>query len=455
MKFKVTLILFGLFILLLAAVYLIEFKDQGDEGKDMLVSLSTENVEKMVFRTEGETIQFQKEGEEWWITDPIRAKGDKYEVNRLADDFTNLRIERIVEEEPSDLAKYGIPQNQVEIYYRDKENPEDILIGSENPLDNTYFAKKNGESRVVLIPSSLKSLLEKKLFDFRQKNIFQFEADQAKKIKLTAGDVQWEAEKVEEDWFLIKPVNALAQKSKINDILNALSNLKATAFLSENKREEEIKQFGLDEPDYEVEIDFPAESGHVTYFIHKNEEITRATSSVSPKIIQVEDSILADLKKEAEVLRDKEIVDFFTWEVSRLYVRRGELSLTLTKDKEGKWHSEDPALNEVDGEKIQSFLRKLEALEGQEFVDPPLDLAEYGLDTPQAEVKIWSGKEEEIPVESTIQIGKEDTESKFLYIKNARFAYLFKVDANFLEEFPGKTEDWKNSIDEEKKKQED
>ncbi len=454
MKFRTTLLLFGLFILLLVAVYFFESKGKGDIEKDMLVSVSTENVEKIIFTTEVQTIQFQKEGEEWLITDPIEAKADKYEVNRLADDFTNLRIERVVEEEPSDLEKYGIPQKQVELFFSDREGSEKILIGSENPLDNTFFAKKAEETRVVLIPSSLKSLLEKKVFDFRQKNIFQFESDQAMSVKLRANGIQWEAEKEEEDWFLRKPVNALAQKSKINDILYALSNLKATAFLSEKKQDEEIKKYGLDKPDYEVEIDFPVENKRVTFFIHKKEDKIHATSSISAKIIQVEETILDDLKKEPGELRDKEVADFFTWEVSKLQIHKGETSLVLTKDDEEKWNFEEPKLQGTDEEKIQSFLRKLEALESQEFVDPPLNLAEFGLDVPQAEVRIWSGKKEAIK-ELMIQIGKEDTESNTVFVKNSRFEYVFKVDSSFLEEFPEKAEDWKISLEEEKKEEKD
>jgi hypothetical protein len=455
MKFKSTIILLGLFILLLVAVYFFELKDKGESTEDMLISVSTENVEKIIFQTEGQTIQFQRQDEEWMIIDPVEAKADKYEVNRLADDFTNLRIERVVEEEPTDLEKYGIPQKQVELYFSDQEKPEKILIGSENPLDKTFFAKREEETRVVLIPSSLKSLLEKGVFDFRQKDIFKFESDQAKRVKLDADGIHWEAEKEDEDWFLKKPIDALAQNSKINDILNALSNLKATAFVSENKQEEGIRNLGLDNPDYKVEINFPVENKQVIFSIHKQDDKTHAVSSISPKILQVEDSILEDLKKEPGDLRNKEVADFFTWEVTKLHIRKGDNSFALSKDSEENWKFEEQTLQEVDEEKVQSFLRKLESLESQEFVDPPLNLSDYGLDPAQAEIKIWSGKQEETPKELTIQIGKEESESKTVFLKNHRFQYVFKVDSSFLEEFPERAEDWKASSEEQNKEDKD
>jgi len=456
MKFKTTLLLFGIFILLFAAVYFFEFRSQGEENEnDMLISFASKDVEKIIFKNDGQTIQFQRKEEEWLITDPIETKADKYEVNMLADDFSNLRIERVVEEEPSDLEKYGIPQKEIELYTKGQDIPIKIQIGMQNPLDNTFFAKKAEEKRVVLIPSSLKSLLEKKVFDFRQKDIFKFESDQAKSIKLKAKGIQWEAEKEDEDWFLRKPVNALAQKNKINDILFALSNLKAKEFVSEEKKDEEIKNFELDKPDYEVAIDFPVENRQVTFFIHKKDDKVHATSSISPKILQVEDSILSDLEKEPGDLRDKEVADFFTWEVKILQIKKGETSLKLSKDDEENWHFEEPALQGADKEKIQSFLRKLEALESEEFMDPPLELADFGLDIPQAEIKIWAGEEEEAPEEVTIQIGTEDKESKKVFVRNKRFQYVFKVDSTFLEELPEQAKDWKSSSEEEKKEEKD
>ena len=455
MKFKTTLILFGVFILLFAAVYLIEFRNQGEESaEDMLVSLSSEDVVKIVFNNGEETIEFQKKEEDWLITEPLEAKGDRYEVNRLADDFSELRIERIVEEIPADLEKFGFPQKEIELYTKGQEVPTKILIGMENPLDNTFFAKKEDETKVVLISSSLKSLLEKKVFDFRQKDIFKFESDQAHGVKLRAKNIEWDAEKVEDDWFLRKPVSALAQKSKINDVLYAISNLKATAFVSEEKNEEEIQSYGLDNPDYEVSIDFPVENSQVIFHFHKKDDNVHATSSILPKILQVEDSILNDLEKNPEDLRDKSVADFFTWEVGKLQIRKGDFSITLTKDEEENWQSEKPEIQGIDKEKIQSFLRKIESLESEEFEDLPLNLADFGLDIPAAEVKIWAGEEEENFKEVTIQIGKEDKEAKKVYVKNARFDYLFKVDAAFLEELPEKAEDWKLPSEPEKEEKE-
>ncbi len=451
MKFKTTIILFAVFLVLLAFVLFFEFKGEGGKAEEeKLVVLSADDVQKVILKKEDETITFQKDEEgEWLITEPLEAKADKYEVDRLADDFSDLRIERVVEEEPEDLEKYEIPQKEISLWFKDKDKPVKILVGMQNPLDNTFFAKRDNETKVVLIPSHLKSLMEKSLFDFREKNIFKFETDDVKSVKLRAKKTRWEASKKEEEWFLKEPVEALAKTSKINDILSSLSNLKAKEFVSEEKKKEEIKKYGLHRPEYEITLGRPLENQEVTFSLHKEEDKLYATTSLSTKIVEAEDSLLSDLEKEAEELREKEVANFYSWEVNRLHLKKGEIDLTVEKDEDDNWHFESPVKEEADKSKIQTFIRKIESLEATEFIDPPLNLKDYGLDNPQAEVKIWVKEDEEKVKEITVLIGSEDKEEKKVVVKNARFDYLFRVDSAFLEEFPQDIKDWKKQ--EEKK----
>jgi hypothetical protein len=457
MKFKTTFILFAIFIILLALVLLFEYKGKGkknEEGK--LLSFSSGDVQKITFKRDEETISFQKDEKgEWLITEPLEAKADKYEVDRLADGFSDLKIERVVEEAPEDTEKYGIPQKEISLWLKDKDKPVKILIGLENPLDSTFFAKRDDEARIVLIPSSLKSLMEKSLFDFRDKNIFKFEKDDIKSVELRAKKTGWRASKKGEEWFFKDPVKALAQSSKIDSILSSLSGLKAKKFVSEEKKEDDVKKYGLDRPEYEIILGMPLENKEVTFSFHKKEDKLYATTSLSTKIIEAEDGLLADLEKKADELREKKVANFYSWEANRLHLKKGEIDWELVKDEKDNWHFESPVKEEADKSKIQTFIRKIESLEAEEFIDPPLslNLKDYGLDKPQAEVKIWvkeDEKDEKKVKEITVLIGSEDKEAKKVVVKNGRFDYLFRVDSAFLEEFPQNIKDWKPEKEENK-----
>jgi hypothetical protein len=271
-----------------------------------------------------------------------------------------------------------------------------------------------------------------------------------KSITLRAKEIHWEAEKKEEGWFFNKPVQALAKENKITGILNSLSGLKANEFVSEEKGKEEVTKFGLEQPDYEITLILPVENQKITFFLHKQEDTLYATSSLSSKIIEAEDTLLSDLEEEVEELREKEVANFYTWEVNRLRLKMGEIDWELSKDEEDNWHFETPIQEEADKSKVQTFIRKIESLEAEEFIDPPFELREYGLDNPQAEVKVWVAEDDDKIKEITILIGSEDKEAKKVVAKNARLNYLFRMDSAFLEEFPKEIKDWKPEQEEKK-----
>jgi len=444
MRFRTTIILLAVFGILLAFVLFVERRSKIDEEEGQrFFSFVLEDVERIHYKKENQTIEFQKTEEgKWKITSPLEINADTFEVDRLVNDFSDVKIERIVEEEPEDLDKYGFTQKELLFYLKDRESPHRLLIGIENPLDNTFFAKKGDETRVVLLPGSLKNLLDKGLHDFRQKDIFTFEVNDTEKITLDAKRVQWEAFKKEEEWFLQKPVISLAKKNKISDILYSLSGLKAQQFVSEEKNSAEMIKFGFDNPDYIATLNFSGTEQPLVVLIKKYEDKVYATSSSLVKIVEIEDSILSDLENDPEELREHQVSTFYSWRVNKLFLKTEGAELMLTKDEDDKWFFDSPKKNEADEDKVQMFIRKIENLTAEEFIDPPFSLKDYGLDTPQKELRIWDKVDEEKTREITLLIGSENKETKKAVIKNARLGYLFRVDSSFLESFPKNEEEW-------------
>jgi hypothetical protein len=455
MKTKTTVILLGIFAVLLAAVLLFEsrtkVRKETEEKAKKLVDLTSADVEKITLKNEDGTITFKKDDKgEWLIIEPLEAKADSSEVSRLAEDFSSLKFERVIEAEGGDPAKYEIPKKELTLWFKGQAQPVKLLIGMENPLDNTLFAKREDDKRIVLLASFLKSNLEKKMFDFRQKDIFKFEPEDVGSIKLKAKDISWQAQKKEAEWFLDSPVKALAKKSRVEDVLRALSNLRAKEFVAEQKQEAEVAKFGLKEPDYSVTLSLPAKNQEVIFSFHKQDETVYATTSISTKIVTSEGQVLTDIEKKVEDLREKQVVVFNSWEASKVCVKKGDLTLTVAKDKDNKWQFEGAAKEEADGSRVETFLRKIESLEAVEFIDSPAELQTYGLAPAQAEVTVWT-KDGEKEKEFRVLVGTEDPANKQVVLKNPNLDYLFRVDSAFLAEFPKEGKDWKPAAPEKKK----
>jgi len=449
-KFKNTLILLGVFLVLLAAFLLFESKGLKDREKKekeaKLVDVAVADILKITLKNESGVMTFLKgEKSGWLITEPLEVEADGMEVDGLAEGFAGLRIERVVEAEPKDIKIYEIPKREVTLWVKGKDLPIKVLIGMENPIDNTLFAKREDEKRVVLLSSSLKTSLDKKFFDFRGKDIFKFETADVREIKVRAGESAWAASKKDDAWGLTAPIAALANGSKIDNLLYTLSALKAKEFVSENKSDDDIRKSGLDKPEYEARLSMPAGNKEAIITLHKSDDKVYAAGSLSNKIVLVDGTILNDLGKKADEYREKKAAVFNSWEADRISVAKAGLTLAAVKDKikdEEKWFLEAPEKPEADGSKVEAFIRKIEDLEAVEFIDAPKSLADYGLDKPESEVNVRVKDGEGKVHESTILIGREDKEKKQVVVKNAALGYLFKVDSAFLQDMPKDTKDW-------------
>ena len=453
MKFRTTLYLFIAFVVLLTFFLLSESVFKKEKKEDKLVDRSSDEVTEIILTRGEEKIHFVREGEEdWLIKEPITAAADRYEVNRLADDFASLKVERVVEETPSDLKKYGLPSQEITLKFKDNTEVK-IEIGEENPLDKTLFAKRSDEERIVLLPSYLKSVLEKKLLDFRKKDIFSFATDEVKEVMVEGPETEWQAEKKEDEWWLISPVKALAQSSKISNILYSLSSLKAKEFLCEDKKEADLKKYGLHKPQYKIKLKLPQKEQEFTIFLTKKDDTLYATSTLSPKIISADDTLVADLEKKIDELREKEVAVFYTWEVKELQLKKDGLVLSLKKNEDNDWLFQ-PGEEKADNEKVENFIRQLDSLEAESFIDPPFHLEEYGLSHPLAEIKLVVEAGENKTKEITLKLGQTKSSPDKAYLQNTRFNYLLVVKGDFLDEFPEKKEDWlpQSSSAEEKEK---
>lgn len=450
MKFKTTLVLLAVFAGLLALVLLFDSKGEkkkaAEEKTNTLVSLASGDIWKASLVRDGETLTFERdETGPWRLTSPLQAAADDAEVGNFVDSLASLRIERVVEKEAKDLAAYEIPKIEVSLWVKGKDGPVRLLVGMENPLDKTLFAKREDDPRVVLLASTLKTTLDKKIFDFRQKDVFKFSAADVKTVRVRAKDLAWQAQREEAGWFLKAPVAALTAKGKVDSLLDSLSGLRAKAFVTEGKNAEALKTFGLEKPEYEVGLSLPASNQEIVFSLHQEGEASYATTSLSNKVIAFEGTLLTDLDRKVDEMREKKVADFYSWEADKVALKRDGFELAAVKEKVGeeeKWLLDPATKEEADRTKVEDFIRKLEGLEAAAFVDNPGPLAGYGLD-PGTEIRIGTRDAQGKVKETVLLIGEEDAEKKQVVVKTAELAYLFRVDSGFLQDFPKEKKDWK------------
>jgi hypothetical protein len=113
-----------------------------DEGaKKELSKLDAEKLVKIVLsdRPEGTLTLVKRDGA--WTLDPASGvKLDTSIVDDLVYSFTALFAERTIEEQPADLAPYGlVPPRAVARAYLDDGTVKTIRLGDATPTGNTYY----------------------------------------------------------------------------------------------------------------------------------------------------------------------------------------------------------------------------------------------------------------------------------------------------------------------------
>ena len=450
MKFKTTLILLAVFAGLLALVLYFdsrgERKKASTEAANTLISLTAGDVRKVSLVRGVETLVLERdEAGAWRLTAPIQAAADESEAASLVDALSSLRIERVVEKEAKDPKTYEIPTTEVSLWVKGKDAPVRLLVGMENPLDKNLFAKREDDTRIVLLSSTLKSTLDKTVFDLRQKDVFKFAVADVKGIRIRAKDIAWQASREEAGWLLKAPVVSLAAKGKIDSLLESLSGLRAKAFVSESKTPETLKEFGLDKPEYEVALSLPAANQEIVFALHKQGEAMYASTSLSAKIVTFEGTLLTDLDRKADEMREKKAADFYVWDADRIALKRDGLEIAAVKEKAGagdRWVLEGPAKEEADRTKIEDFLRQVAGLEAAAFVDVPGPLAAHGFD-PGAEIRVRARDPQGKVQEIVLIVGREDAAKKQVAVKSPGLGYLLLVDSSFLQAWPKEAKDWR------------
>ena len=109
MRFKTTIILAVVLLLLSAYLYFIEIPGKRKaEQENKVFNLDWEKVSKLRIRLDDYVTVCRKNNKgEWEITEPMKAEANQPSVEVVIDSMKNLEINRVVESSPKDLSFYG------------------------------------------------------------------------------------------------------------------------------------------------------------------------------------------------------------------------------------------------------------------------------------------------------------------------------------------------------------
>jgi hypothetical protein len=306
----------------------------------------------------GEVEDLQREGGKWRMTQPKPLAADQDAVSSIVSNLSALNADKVIEEKAGDLKPYGLTDPTLTIDIKRKDGKtEQLLVGDDTPTGSGAYAKLANDPRVVTIASFVKTSLDKKPEDLRDKRLLTFDQDKLTRVELQAKGAPVEFGKdAQGEWQILKPKPLRADSSAVNALVDKLRDAKMDLTGSEDA----AKKFAAS-PKVAAATVSDAGGPQVLEVRKDKDKNYFAKSSAVEGIYKIPADVGDALDKGLDDFRNKKVFDFGFSDPSKVEVQGAVY--TKTGDK---WMSNGKAM---DNSSVQTLIDKLRDLAAAKFAE--------------------------------------------------------------------------------------
>jgi hypothetical protein len=314
-RFRSTLIYLVVAIVLIA-FYLYETREKTkeqsakEEAKQVL-SFKLDLLESITLKREKDSIQLEKKESGgqgvWEIVSPRRLVPDSFVLSRMTKRLADLKYERVISENPQDLAEFGLDKPSLSIAYRAGKEEGTLSFGSKSPIGQSIYAMHGGSKKVFLVASLDKQELDKSLFDLRNKKLFTLVTDKLNQVTFEQDKTEWVFNKKDDRWILQDDPELKVDREKLEGFVRPIVWAEAQSFEAEENND--LRPYGLRNPAARIVLADGTKSEEMFFgepVKDKKEESIYAMVKGKPQVVTVRKRLLEDLPKEKEQFKETE-----------------------------------------------------------------------------------------------------------------------------------------------------
>jgi hypothetical protein len=244
--------------------------------------------------------------------------------------------------------------------------------------------------------------------------------------------------KKNKEWEILQPISTRADAWVVDNLLRALTTLKAARRYSE--KPPGGPEFGLDPP--RVRISFLTQGKRSELLVGNKTVVGNdyyVKVSKSPDLLLVSDFSIQDLDRNLFDLREKKVFSLALDRIRIVEVHGPVKNFYLEKTPEG-WKEKGGSGGILDSKRVGSFLDEWLQLRVKKFAGPGIDLPQWGLKNPSYQIRLLS-TDKNAP-EEVLSLGKEAAE-KGLCAKSTLHSEVFFLNTDLLKKIPQTLEGWK------------
>ena len=226
-----------------AYVYFIELPGERAKGlteseRQKILPFEERDIDGLTLRSEaGEVALALGDTRTWKIVAPIQTEADPREVESLLRALMLGTVTRVVEEQPSALAPFGLEKPSAVLIVAAGSRRETLSLGDSGPISSTLYATRASDRKILLTDLAPKDFLNKTLTTFRKKDVMHVDESQAERLRLTYPGSQIVLSRREDvagkdtKWKIRSPVQAEADQTAVRALLLKLKDLTALGFI--------------------------------------------------------------------------------------------------------------------------------------------------------------------------------------------------------------------------------
>jgi hypothetical protein len=395
-----------------------------EKTEKRLFIFGAKQVVSGVMRAKGAEIHFKRVGpNNWQLLQPLSLPGDAEAINAALTQMSGINADALVTENvtPEDLETYGLNSSKtsMEVTLEDGRK-HTLIVGAKNEMELGYYVTTGEQARIVLAAEAFHWALDRELFAFRKKQVFDVERNKLTRIEVVKGTERLYAlEKDGQRWKLGREkLDLTGDPAIINRFLVILTrDLKAESIVTDETPLHDpafLGKYGLAAPAFTVTITtedgrtLSAQVGTAPAEDPKEEPLAYALLDGTKTVVEVYRAFPHDLDQELSDLRDRTIARFDPSAVARmeLLLMNGKKVVVKRGGAEGEWQITAPLSKPAKSWKIDAVLTRFSRLRSKKIhaeEASPAQLREWLIDPPEQRASFFDQSDQPL---ADVRIGK-------------------------------------------------